>query len=220
MLESFAHYVQNLISQLGYPGLFMLIALESTMVPIPSELVMPFAGYLAFTGQFSLPIILVVNGIAAMVGSGICYAIGARGGKPFLVRFGKYMFVSAHDLEKTETFFAKHGGWTIFLSRFVPVIRHIISLPAGVARMPLPTFFLQTFLGSSIWGGGLMVLGYYLGKHWENVEKTVKKFNVAGGVLVLCLLGGAAVWFVVRRRRAAKLAQAVDTSSAPTKDSP
>ena len=201
MLDSFAKFVQDVVLQLGYPGLFLLITLESTLVPIPSELVMPFAGFMASRGEFSLPVILVINSVAALLGSGLCYGIGVVGGKPFLERYGKYFLVRKHDIEKTERFFAKHGQKTILIGRFLPVIRHVISVPAGIARMPLPGFFLQTFIGSTIWGGVLILLGYYVGSNWETFATKLKHVDLLiGGILVVGLVA-LAIRFVVRRRR-------------------
>lgn len=201
MLESFAHWIQDIVRTVGYPGVFILITLESTLVPIPSEIVMPFAGFMASQGEFSLPVILIINSVAALIGSGICYWIGVVGGRPFLERYGKYFLVRQHDIDKTESFFAKHGQKTILIARFVPVIRHVISVPAGIARMPLRAFFLQTFLGSTIWGGALILLGYYVGANWEAFAKTLKRVDLLiGGILVLALVAFA-VRFVVRRRR-------------------
>jgi len=201
VLESFTHWIQDVVRTIGYPGVFIFILLESTLVPIPSEIVMPFAGFMASQGEFSLPVILVINSVAALIGSGLCYWIGVVGGKPFLVRYGKYFLVRQHDIEKTEAFFAKHGKKTILIGRFVPVIRHVISIPAGIARMPLRGFFLQTFLGSTIWGGTLILLGYYVGANWETFAKTLKRVDLLiGGILVLALVA-LGIRFVVRRRR-------------------
>jgi membrane protein DedA with SNARE-associated domain len=201
VLDSVATWVRELVSSLGYSGLFLLIVLESTMVPIPSLLVMPFAGFLAHQGQFSLPLILALNSVAALVGSSLSYWLGAAGGKPLLLRYGKYVFVRPDDLAKTEEFFAKHGAWTIFIARFVPVIRHIISIPAGLARMPLPQFWLQTFLGASLWGGGLMVVGYVLGSQWESVARQAKKVDLLIAVAIVVVVVAVAVRFWLRRRR-------------------
>jgi len=201
VIESFAHFVQGVVSDLGYPGLFILVMLESTLVPIPSELVMPFAGALAADGTFSLPVILIINSTAALLGSGICYSLRAAGGKPLLLRFGKYIFVRAKDIEKTEAFFARHGKATILIGRFLPVVRHIISVPAGIARMPLVPFFTQTFIGSTIWGSFLILLGYELGGNWESVARQVKHFDLLVGVLILLTAVAIGIRFVLRRRR-------------------
>jgi membrane protein DedA with SNARE-associated domain len=200
VLESFAHWVQSIVRELGYPGVFVLITLESTLVPIPSELVMPFAGFMASQGEFSLPVILLINSGAALLGSGLCYWIGVVGGKPFLVNYGKYFLVNQHDIAKTETFFAKHGKATILIARFLPVIRHVISVPAGIARMPLRGFFLQTFLGSTIWGGVLILLGYYVGANWETLANKLKRVDLLIGLILVLGLVALGIRFVVRRR--------------------
>ena len=201
MFEAFSDWVQGIVRAGGYPVVFALITLESTLVPIPSELVMPFAGFMAWKGEFSLPVILVINSVGAVVGSGICYWIGVVGGKPFLTNYGKYFLVRQHEIERTEAFFARHGKTTIFIARFLPVIRHVISVPAGIARMPLPGFFLQTFLGSTLWGGTLILLGYYVGANWEALASTLKRADhVIGAILVLALVA-LGIRFVVRRRR-------------------
>jgi membrane protein DedA with SNARE-associated domain len=217
VLDSIAHFVQGLIRDIGYPGLFLLIVLESTLVPIPSLLVMPFAGFLAARGEFSLPVILIINSTAALTGSAISYVIGAAGGKPLLLRYGKYILVRPSDLAKTEQWFARNGAWTVLIARFLPIVRHIISVPAGIARMKLSTFFAQTFLGATIWGGGLMVLGYELGARWESVMKTAKKFDLAIAAIIIVAIVVAIVMFVVRRRRA-KVADAVGAASTLDRD--
>jgi membrane protein DedA with SNARE-associated domain len=188
-------------SSLGYPGLFILIVLESTMIPIPSLLVMPFAGFLASQGTFSLPAILVLNSAGALTGSALSYWLGAAGGKPLLLKFGKYVFVRPKDIEKTEEYFAKHGGKTIFIGRFLPVVRHLISIPAGIARMPLLRFLTLTFLGASMWGGGLMVLGYELGANWEGIAAKAKRVDLVIAGLVVLAIMAVAIRFVLRRRR-------------------
>ncbi len=201
MLEEIAQAVRGVVLDLGYPGLFVLIVLESTMVPVPSLLVMPFAGFLASQGEFSLPAILAINSAGALTGSLLSYWLGAGGGKPLLLRYGKYVFVRAKDLEKTEQYFARHGGKTIFIGRFLPVVRHLISIPAGIARMPLAPFLTLTFLGATLWGGGLMILGYELGSRWEAVATKAKRVDlvIAAGVVLVIL--AIAIRFMLRRRR-------------------
>jgi len=206
-MHEFAEFLQHVVIKLGYPGVFILVVLESTLVPVPSELVFPFAGYFASKGVFSLPVLLVINSTGALLGSGIGYWIGAAGGKPLLLKYGKYFLIRKHDIEKTETWFAKHGKATIFIARLVPVIRHIISLPAGVARMPLKDFFLQTFLGSTLWGSFLILLGYYLGANWESVANTIKRFDLVIGLVIVVALLGLGVRFYLKRRRERGLAE-------------
>jgi membrane protein DedA with SNARE-associated domain len=201
VLEEIALKVKEIVLDLGYPGLFLLIVLESTMVPIPSLLVMPFAGYLASEGSFSLAAILAINSAGALTGSSISYWLGAAGGKPLLLRYGKYVFVRARDIEKTEQYFARHGGKTIFIGRFLPVVRHLISIPAGIARMPVPAFLGLTFLGATLWGGGLMILGYELGSRWESVANKAKRIDLVIAVLVLAVILAIMIRFMLRRRR-------------------
>ena len=199
-MKQIIEFIQHIVSTVGYPGLFALIMLESTLIPIPSELVMPFAGYLASTGEFSLPVILVINSVAALVGSGLCYWIGKAGGKPLLVKYGKFIGVRKKDIEKTEAYFARHGKATILVSRFLPVIRHIISIPAGIARMPLPAFFLQTFIGATIWGTVLILIGYELG-NWQSIAEKLKHVDLLVGLGIVALLLALGIRFVLRRRR-------------------
>ena len=201
MIEQFAHFVQGIVADLGYPGLFLLIMLESTLVPIPSELVMPFAGALAANGEFSLPVVLVINSTAALLGSGICYWIGSVGGKPILLRYGKFIGVRRKDIERTETYFSRHGKATILIGRFLPVVRHIISIPAGIARMPLVPFFTQTFIGATIWGTVLIMIGYELGSRWDTVATKLKHVDMLVGVGIVIVLLTFGIRFVVRRRR-------------------
>lgn len=202
MLASFTSWIQGVVESVGYPGVLIFIILESTLVPIPSELVMPFAGYMASQGKFSLAVILVINSVGALIGSSISYGIGVAGGKPFLVKYGKYFLIRQHEIERTEAFFAKHGRKTILIGRFLPVIRHVISVPAGIARMPLRDFLFQTFVGSTLWGGTLILLGYYIGANWKAFSDKLSHVDhllfVAILVLALVALG---IRFVVRRRR-------------------
>jgi membrane protein DedA with SNARE-associated domain len=162
---------------------------------------------LASRGDFSLPAILLINSTAAVTGSLLSYWLGAAGGKPLLLRYGKYVFVRARDIEKTEQYFAKHGGKTIFVARFLPVVRHLISVPAGIARMPLLPFTGLTLAGATAWGGSLMVLGYWLRENWEPVANKAKRFDLLIAACVVLLIAGVAVRFYLRRRRDQALAK-------------
>src|SRR3569623_3021983 len=161
---------------------------------------MPFAGILAARGEFSLPVILVINSAAALLGSGISYWIGAAGGKPLLLRYGKFALIRARDIELTERFFARHGKATILIGRFLPVVRHIISIPAGIARMPMPAFLLQTFIGATIWGSVLILIGYELG-NWAVIAEKLKHVDLLLGQAILLVLLAFGIRFVLRRRR-------------------
>ena len=200
-MHEIAKWFQQIVADIGYPGLFLLVVAESTLVPVPSTLVFPFAGFLAAKGVFSLPVVLIINSVGALVGSGLSYWIGAAGGKPLLLKYGKYILIRKKDIETTEKWFANHGKATILIARFVPVVRHIISLPAGIARMPLVPFFVQTFVGATLWGGFLIVLGYYMGEHWDTVANQIKRFDlVIGGAIVIAVLIFGVRFFIKRRR--------------------
>jgi membrane protein DedA with SNARE-associated domain len=206
-MQEVAKFLQDLIASVGYPGLFLLVVLESTLVPVPSTLVFPFAGFLAAKGMFSLPIVLALNSLGALVGSAIGYWMGAAGGKPLLLKYGKYVLIRKKDIERTESWFANHGKATILIARFVPVVRHIISLPAGIARMKLVPFFVQTFIGATLWGGFLILLGYYMGEHWDTVAQKIKRFDLVIGLTIVVAVLVFAVRFFVKRRRERGLAE-------------
>jgi membrane protein DedA with SNARE-associated domain len=205
-MDAIAHHLQQFILDLGYTGLFVLIVLESTAVPIPSLLVMPFAGFMAAQGHFSLPLILAVNSAAALTGSMLSYWFGAAGGKKLLLRYGKWLLIKPEDLDKAHGYFERYGARTIFVARFLPVIRHIISIPAGIARMRLDKFLALTFAGATIWGGGLMILGYELGANWESVIKTWKKIDVFVAIAIVIAIVLVTVRFVRSRRARAATA--------------
>jgi membrane protein DedA with SNARE-associated domain len=201
VVESVAHTIQDFIVHVGYPGLFLLIVLESTMVPVPSMLLMPFAGYLAQQGELSLATCLIINATAAMTGSTLSYLLGVHGGRPFIDRWGKWVLLRHEDIDRTHEFFERYGAWTIFVARFLPVVRHVISVPAGIARMRFPTFLALTCLGATAWDGGLMVVGYFLGPEWQAVANSGKKVDLVVGGLILVTVVFLAVRFVTRRRR-------------------
>jgi membrane protein DedA with SNARE-associated domain len=202
-----------MVADMGYPGLFLLIVLESTLVPIPSFLVFPFAGYLAQQGVFSLPVILILNTVGAIAGSAMSYFIGVKGGKPFLLRFGKYFFVTAADIDRTEKFFHRFGARAILLGRFVPVVRHVQSIPAGIARMPLRKFLMYSGLGATIWGGGLMVLGYSLGSRWHDLSSNGEKFSKLIAVVIIGIVGLLIVRLLYQRRKIANVRKKIANAS-------
>jgi len=157
------------------------MAVESACIPLPSEIIMPLAGWVlikekALTGMF----ILAAGAYGALgntIGSALAYGIGMWGGRPFLGKYGKYILISRHDLNLADRWFYKYGGWSVFLSRLMPVVRTFISLPAGVARMHFVKFLIYTFLGSFIWSVGLACGGYILGEHWEQIRTVMRPFD-------------------------------------------
>lgn len=178
-----------IIAATSYPGIFLLMVLESMVFPIPSEAVMPFAGFLIVTGQFTFTGVIIASTLGSIVGSLASYAMGFYGGKPFIKKFGKYLLLDSHDLEITERFFAKRGELTIFISRFIPVIRHMISIPAGLGKMNLWKFILYTILGAGMWNAFLTYVGFKLKENWTEVMTYSHTIDiVVVGVLGLAIL--------------------------------
>ena len=180
----------------GYAGAGALMALESMIVPIPSEAVMPFVGFQVADGKWTLWAAIVATSLGSIVGSLLSYLMGYYGGKPFVLRAGKYLLLNVHDLERTEQFFHRRSGVvTLFISRFIPVIRHFVSIPAGIGRMPLAPFLLTTLLGATLWNTFLLFCGMKLREHWSVVQKYSHQVDYV--VIAVILIG--IVWFVRRR---------------------
>ena len=187
-----------------WPGVIALMAVESACIPVPSELIMPLAGWMLIKAQ-SLPAsyTLVAGAYGALgctIGSVIAYGAGMWGGRPFLIKYGKYVLVSRHDLELADRWFYRHGSWSIFLSRLLPVVRTFISLPAGVARMKFVTFLIYTFVGSFIWCAGLAYGGYLLGEHWEQVRAVMRPFDP----LIIAIIVALIAFYIYRHIRQGK----------------
>ena len=164
MLESFIEWLLDRFRDIGYPGIIVLMAVESSIIPLPSELVMPPAGYLAAKGEMSLPLVIVCGVFGSVLGALANYGVAAWLGRAFVHRMGRYVLVSERSLERSERFFAAHGEISTFVARMLPVIRHLISLPAGLARMRLPRFVSFTALGSGIWCTVLTLIGWTIGR--------------------------------------------------------
>lgn len=158
--------IVDFLTQYNYFAIFILMTLESTMLPIPSEVVIPFSGYLAYKGVLNLYLAILFSSLGGLAGSLIAYFIGYFGGRAFIIKYGKYFFVSEKNLETAEKWFRKYGKISVFTTRLVPVIRTFISLPAGIGEMPLGEFMFYTFTGSLIWSAFLAVGGYMLKDRW------------------------------------------------------
>lgn len=182
------------IAATSYPGVFLLMVLESMVFPVPSEAVMPFAGFLIVTGQFTFTGVIIASTLGSIVGSLASYAMGFYGGKPFIKRFGKYLLLDAHDLEITERFFAKRGELTIFIARFVPVIRHMISIPAGLGKMNIWKFIIYTVLGAGLWNSFLTYVGFKLKENWEEVMT----YSHTIDIVVVAVLGIAFLYYAYK----------------------
>lgn len=175
-----------------WPGVVALMAIESACIPLPSELIMPLAGWMLIKKQ-SLPVtyILVAGIYGALgntIGSLIAYGVGIWGGRPFLNKYGRYLLISQHDLDLADRWFDKKGNWSVFISRLLPVVRTFISLPAGIARMHMVGFILYTFAGSFLWSAGLAYGGYLLGEHWEQLRNAMRPFDPLFIALIIILI--------------------------------
>jgi membrane protein DedA with SNARE-associated domain len=182
------------IAATSYPGVFLLMVLESMVFPVPSEAVMPFAGFLIVTGQFTFTGVIIASTLGSIVGSLASYAMGFYGGKPFIKKFGKFLLLDSHDLEITERFFAKNGELTIFISRFIPVIRHLISIPAGLGKMKLWKFIIYTILGAGMWNAFLTYVGFKLKENWTEVMK----YSHTIDIVVVAVLGMAFLYYAYK----------------------
>ena len=196
LTEMISHFAIKCLDLGGYAGAGVLMALESMIAPIPSEAVMPFVGFLVADGRWNLWLAILATSFGSMVGSLLSYLMGFYGGKPLVLKVGKYLLLDRHDLELTEKFFHRRSGTlTIFISRFIPVVRHLISIPAGVGKMPLAPFLVATLIGATLWNVFLLQCGMILREHWHLVQRYSHQVDL---VVVLVLCGGG-VWFIRSR---------------------
>ena len=191
---------------MGYAGIVLLMAIESACIPLPSEVIMPFSGYLVYTGRFNLWAVGVAGAVGCVLGSLVAYWVGMYGGRPLIERYGKYVLISHRDIDMADRWFARYGEIIVFTSRLLPVIRTFIAFPAGVARMNLTRFVVYTFLGSLPWCLGLAYIGQLLGEQWNKNETLRTWFHRLDFVIVIIGVLGA-VWWIRRHihgRRADK----------------
>ncbi len=188
-------FIVWIISTAGYPGILLLMAIESACIPLPSEVIMPFSGYLVYTGRFHLLWVATVGALGCNLGSLVAYEIGAYGGRPLVERYGRHILLSRRELDWADHFFRRYGDATVFVSRLLPVIRTFIALPAGIARMPRLRFHIYTFVGSWPWCLMLAYVGVKLGEKWETDPRLKTWFHrfdvVIAGLILLGIL-----WFV------------------------
>ena len=187
MFARIAEWVTKLIGNMGYAGVAVLMAMESMIFPIPSELVMPFAGFLVAQGVFTFWGVVVASAIGSLVGSLIMYGVGLYGGSVFVKRYGHYVLLEEEDLVRAERWFRKHGGLAVFACRFVPVVRHVSSVPAGAARMNIVKFSLYTVAGATIWNTFLLWVGIKLGENWERITQYTTVFDILVIVVVAAI---------------------------------
>jgi membrane protein DedA with SNARE-associated domain len=185
-------FIKSLIAKTGYGGIVILMAIESACIPLPSELIMPFAGYLVYEGTMKLLWVATAGAIGCNLGSLVAYEIGHYGGRPLVERYGRWILLGRRELDWADRFFARWGYLAVFIARLLPVVRTFIALPAGITRMPRLRFHLYTFLGSWPWCLGLAWLGMKLGQNWRELGKYFHKFDA----VILAVLAIGIVWFL------------------------
>lgn len=197
IIEILSGFIVATISLLGYAGVVLLMAIESACIPLPSEIIMPFSGYLVYTGQFNLWLVGIAGAFGCVLGSLVAYWVGMYGGRPLIEKYGRYILLSSHDLDLADRWFKNYGEIIVFASRLLPVIRTFIAFPAGVARMRLSRFIIYTFAGSLPWCIGLAYIGQKLGEQWnknETLKSWFHRFDFVIGIIILL----AVVWWVWR----------------------
>jgi membrane protein DedA with SNARE-associated domain len=198
VFEALEHFMTEVIGDYGYYAVFILMVLESACIPIPSEVTMVFGGFLVSRGRLDFFWVGMLGTLANVLGSWLAYWVGVVGGRPLIERWGKYIFLRKHELDRAEVWFEKHGEAAVFVSRLLPVVRTFISLPAGVAKMPFAKFTVYTFLGCLPWTFALTWAGFLLGENWETFIRYGEPVSIAIGVIVLAVV----VWWLVKRARA------------------
>ncbi|MBQ7150677.1 MAG: DedA family protein [Synergistaceae bacterium] len=199
LISALTAWLVNTIGRMGYTGIVSLMFLESSFFPFPSEVVMPPAGYLAWKGEMSLTLVLISGIAGSILGALFNYWIAVKLGRPFLLKYGKYFFISPESIQKADDFFSKHGHISTLVGRLLPVIRQYISLPAGIARMPMKTFLLFTTIGAGAWVVVLTFAGYLLGEHQELLKEYLHVITIACVGLAVILAGG--YYFINKRRK-------------------
>ena len=197
LIELLSVFIVATIARLGYAGVVLLMAIESACIPLPSEIIMPFSGYLVYTGRFNLWAVGVAGAFGCVVGSLVAYWVGMYGGRPLIEKYGRYVLVSSHDLDMADRWFARFGEVIVFGSRLLPAVRTFIAFPAGVARMNIKKFVIYTFAGSLPWCIGLAYVGQRLGEKWDKdptLRNLFHRFDFIIGILLLA----AVAWWVWR----------------------
>jgi membrane protein DedA with SNARE-associated domain len=184
IIEILAKFIIDTISTSGYLGIVILMGIESACIPLPSEIIMPFSGYLVFRGDFELYRTGLAGAFGCVVGSVPAYYLGLYGGRPLVEKYGKYVLISHRDLDLADRWFKRYGDWAIFFSRLLPVVRTFISFPAGVARMNFTRFVIYTFVGSFPWCLGLSYVGMKLGENWDTLGVYFHRFDIVIGILI------------------------------------
>ncbi|MBM3926994.1 MAG: DedA family protein [Sphingomonadales bacterium] len=207
ILSFLAGIVISVIEATGYWGVAILMAIESACVPLPSELIMPFAGYLVSQGKMNLYLAATAGALGCNLGSIVAYEVGKRGGRPFVLRYGKYLLIGADELDAADRFFVRWGSAAVFVGRLLPVIRTFIAFPAGVARMPLVPFHIYTFVGSWPFCFALAWVGRELGAAWHGDPRVRAVFHSLDAVIGVAIVV-AVIWYVRHRLKAIRKSKA------------
>ncbi len=189
IIELLVNFVIKVIDILGYPGIFLLMFLESCGIPVPSEAIMPFSGFLVAQGKMNFWLVVLVGTFGNLFGSLLAYYIGYKGGRPLIEKWGKYILISKHDLDVADTWFKKRGNFTVFIGRVLPVVRTYISFPAGISKMDIKKFSFYTFIGALPWCALFAWLGIKMGENWELIREKLHNFDLAILLLVIFVAG-------------------------------
>jgi membrane protein DedA with SNARE-associated domain len=197
ILETLSNFVISVIEQLGYAGVFVAMGLESACIPLPSEVIMPFAGFVVWKGELTLIGVTLAGTAGSLAGSLVAYFVGGYGGLPLLERYGKYVLIRKSELDRAHAWFGRYGETAVLVSRVLPIVRTFISLPAGVARMDVKKFSLYTVLGSLPWCFGLAYVGVLLGPHWSDLEALFRYLDIVVIAGIIGLVG----YLIYHRKR-------------------
>jgi len=197
VVDILANFAVATINFIGYPGIFLLMLVESAGIPIPSEIIMPFSGFLVFAGQMNFWLVAILGALGNLAGSLLAYYIGLKGGRPLIEKYGKYLLLSKHDLDTAEKWFSKHGDSAVFFGRLLPVIRTYISFPAGITKMSVKKFGLFTFAGCLPWAFFFTWLGIKLGNNWGIIREQLHNFDIA----ILIAIAMCVVFYIWRRKK-------------------
>lgn len=185
IIDFLAQLVVSIIDQIGYWGVFLLMLVESCGIPMPSEVIMPFAGFLVLDGRLNFVAVVIIGTLGNLAGSWLAYWIGLKGGRPLIEKYGRYILISNHDLNVAEKLFARYGEMVVFFGRLLPVVRTYISFPAGLARMNFKKFSIYTFLGALPWSFLFVWLGTIMGSHWDLIREKLHDFDLAMLIIVI-----------------------------------
>jgi membrane protein DedA with SNARE-associated domain len=197
IIRPLIEFIISFISRVGYLGIFFLMVLESAMIPIPSEIIMPFSGFLVSAGKFGPILVVIAGSLGNLVGSILTYYFGLKIGRAFIIKYGKYVFFKKEHLEFTERLFKNYGDKISFVGRLLPIIRTYVSLPAGIGRTNFIKFVFYTLIGSLIWNSVLTFAGMQLGNNWKNIDR----YSIYLDIVTICIIVGFSAWLVLKFKK-------------------